>query len=145
MPVTENKRYQHWVNPCNLGSLHYLDITVGGRRQKKTQINPPAPEQRELRSMRLLIRAKGHTAVRQQAQPCASLWGLCLMLFYHTNVFWLESGQGHFIRTPATQWQVKYNWPAQGECIFLWTQMNQLPKIIPLNSKARDKRILPHL
>lgn len=58
MSVTENKRCQHWVNPCNLGSLRCLDITVEGRWQKNTQIKPPAPEQRELRPMRLLIRAK---------------------------------------------------------------------------------------
>ena len=73
MPVTK-QTIPALGNPCNLGSLHYLDITVEGRWQKRTQIKPPAPEQRELRSIRLLIRAKGHTAVRQQAQPCASLW-----------------------------------------------------------------------
>lgn len=138
-PVTENKRYQHWVNPCNLGSLRCLDITVEGRWQKNTQIKPPAPEQRELRPMRLLIRAKVTQQLDSKLSPVQAS-GACASCSST-----IPMSSGHFIRTPATQRQVKYNWPAQGEFIFLWTQMNQLPKIIPLNSKVRDKRILPHL
>lgn len=52
----------------------------------------------------------GHTAVSKLSTVQAGVYTPCS--FYHTNVFWLESGQGHFIQTPATQQQV--NLPAQG-------------------------------
>lgn len=90
---------------------------------KKTEIKPPAPELRQLRPMRLLV------LVTQQLDsklgPCASLWACTPCFFHHTNIFWLESGQGHVIRTPATQCQVS-KLASSGESVFLRTQRNQL-------------------
>lgn len=119
-PVTK-KQNQVWVNPCHLCSSAVW-ITLAGRWQK-TEIKPPAPELRELRPTRLLV------LVTQQLDsklgPCASLWACTPCFFHHTSIFWLEFGQGHVIRTPATQCQVS-KLASSGESIFLWTQRNQL-------------------
>lgn len=131
-PVTENTQNQHWVNHVSSApSAVWQSQGRGGGRTHRPSLLPQSWEN-EAHEVKVLAEVTQQLASSALVQA----WVYPPCSFYHTNVFWLESGQGHVIRTPGTQPQV--NLPAQ---LSLLSFRTQLPKITPFNSKARDKRM----
>lgn len=101
------------------------------------QASCPRAERTEAHEVKVLA------LVTQQLASSALVqaWVYTPCSFYHTNVFWLESGQSHFIRTPATQWQV--NLPAQVSVLSFGPRGLNYLKSHHSTVKARDKRMFP--
>lgn len=96
---------------------------------------------------RLSSSGQGHTAVRQ-ASPSVQAFGHLphACSFHHTNIFsWLKSGQAISSGSQSPSGKSNRTDQLRSGCTFLGTQMNQLPKIMPFNSKAGEKSILSHL
>lgn len=93
--------------------------------------------------------SRSHSSQMTSLALSAGLWALAPCSSHHTNISsWLETvsmvrpshqDPNHPVGKSHITGQLK-KWGH-----FLWIQMSQLPKIIPFQSKAKDKSILSHL